>query len=105
MDPFVHLSEYFLIVCQICEYCCVADEVATHLRVRHSDLSASRRRAVQQIIQDTPGVIRSQVDLSRVELPTSSTAPIPFLASPKVDGLKCRKCYCTKEPWFLNVFW
>lgn len=92
MEPFVYLPTYSIIVCKQCEFGCVADEVTTHLRARHSDISVPKRRCIQQAIQFIPGVIRNQADLNRLELPPSSTTPLPYLAAPKADGLKCRKC-------------
>jgi hypothetical protein len=36
--PYVILPTYRLLVCQVCGFASVADEVATHLRTRHRDL-------------------------------------------------------------------
>lgn len=36
-------------------------------------------------------MIGSQDDLSRLEFPLPSALPIPYIAAPKKDGLKCRK--------------
>ncbi|KAI8401188.1 hypothetical protein FOFC_18057 [Fusarium oxysporum] len=69
--PYVLLSTYRLLVCQVCAFASVADEVATHLRTRHRDIQPERRQELY---------------------PTDTIQPIPYLAPPKPDGLKCRAC-------------
>lgn len=92
MDPFVHLPRYSIVVCKTCGFGCVADEVATHLQQRHRDLTLVERRAVEQAVHRLPNLIQRQDDLCRLENPPPGIDPIPYLATPKTDGLKCWHC-------------
>jgi hypothetical protein len=42
--PFVLLSEYRVIVCQPCQYACLAGETATRLSQKHADVDLGNRR-------------------------------------------------------------
>ncbi|KAI3573860.1 hypothetical protein IWW34DRAFT_634231 [Fusarium oxysporum f. sp. albedinis] len=90
--PFVLLPEYRLIVCQTCQYACLAGETATHLSQRHANIDLEIRRRLVGEIRKIPGVLRSRTELPQLQYPPSTTEPIPYLAPPKLDVLKCRLC-------------
>ncbi|KAH7159366.1 hypothetical protein DER46DRAFT_508741, partial [Fusarium sp. MPI-SDFR-AT-0072] len=90
--PFVLLPEYRLIVCQTCQYACLAGETATHLSQRHANIDLETRRRLVEEIRKIPGVLRSRTELPQLQYPPSTTEPIPCLAPPKLDVLKCRLC-------------
>ncbi|EWZ78605.1 hypothetical protein FOWG_17175 [Fusarium oxysporum f. sp. lycopersici MN25] len=90
--PYVLLSTYRLLVCQICGFASVADEVATHLRTRHRDIQPEHRQGLVEKINQITNIIRKQDELRDLQYPTNTIEPIPFLAPPKPDGLKCRVC-------------
>lgn len=92
MDPFIHLPEYRIAVCKKCHFGCVSEEVVTHLRVRHRDMTPAERRGVSAMIKRIPRIIRNQAELSEIQLPPPTIDPIPLLAPPQTDGLRCRKC-------------
>ncbi|QKD56906.2 uncharacterized protein FOBCDRAFT_203955 [Fusarium oxysporum Fo47] len=91
--PYVLLSTYRLLVCQVCGFASVADEVATHLRTRHRDIQPERRQELVEKIKQIPNILHSRDDLRHyLRYPTNTIEPIPYLAPPKPDGLKCRAC-------------
>ncbi|EXK26248.1 hypothetical protein FOMG_17150 [Fusarium oxysporum f. sp. melonis 26406] len=91
--PYVLLSTYRLLVCQVCGFASIVDEVATHLRTRHRDIQPERRQELVEKIKQIPNIIHSRGDLRHyLQYPTDIIQPIPYLAPPKPDGLKCRAC-------------
>jgi hypothetical protein len=91
--PYVLLSTYRLLVCQVCRFASVANEVATHLRTRHRDIQPEHRQELVDKIKQIPNILHSQDELRRcLQYPTDTIEPIPYLAPPKSDGLKCRAC-------------
>ena len=92
MDPFIHLPEYRITVCKKCHFGCVSEEVVTHLRVRHRDMTPAERREVSAMIKRIPRIIRNQAELSEIQLRPPTINPIPLLAPPQTDGLRCLKC-------------
>ncbi|KAH7015916.1 hypothetical protein EDB80DRAFT_748699 [Ilyonectria destructans] len=97
MEPFIYLERYRVPIyrSQIskkCKFACVSNKVPTHLQTRHRDLSPAERRRVARIIEEIPGIIKDQSGLDEFQFPTPNTTKVPFLAPPKPDGLKCRKC-------------
>ncbi|KAH7169524.1 hypothetical protein DER46DRAFT_645872 [Fusarium sp. MPI-SDFR-AT-0072] len=112
--PYVLLSTYRLLVCQVCEFASVADEVATHLRTRHRDIQPERRQELVEKINQIPNILRNQDELRDLRYPTNMIEPIPYLVPPKPDGLKCRACghivrrvqkiqkHCTEKHQWIN---
>ncbi|KAH7247494.1 uncharacterized protein BKA55DRAFT_540773 [Fusarium redolens] len=91
--PYALLSTYRLLLCQVCAIASVADEVATHLRTRHRDIQPERRQELAVKIKQIPNILHSRDDLRHyLQYPTDTIQPIPYLAPPKPDGLKCRAC-------------
>jgi hypothetical protein len=91
--PCVILSTYRLLVCQVCGFASVADEVATHLRTRHRDIQPQHQQDLVEVIKRMPDILRSRDELRRyLQYPTNTIQPIPYLAPPESDGLKCRAC-------------
>ncbi|EXK77216.1 hypothetical protein FOQG_18067 [Fusarium oxysporum f. sp. raphani 54005] len=90
--PYVLLSTYRLLVCQVCGFASVADEVATHLRTRHRDIQPEHRQGLVEKVNQIQNIIRNQDELRNLRYPTNTIEPIPYLAPPKPDGLKCRAC-------------
>ncbi|KAH7109811.1 hypothetical protein EDB81DRAFT_704547 [Dactylonectria macrodidyma] len=92
MEPFIYLLQYRVVVCKICGFACVSDEVATHLQVRHRDLPPAERHKIAEEIGKIPNIIRNQQGLSGFRFPPPTADPIPYLRPPEPDGLKCRQC-------------
>ncbi|KAH7169695.1 uncharacterized protein B0J16DRAFT_393500, partial [Fusarium flagelliforme] len=91
--PYVLLSTYRRLVCQVCGFASIVDEVATHLRTRHRDIQPERRQELVEKIKQIPNILHSRDDLHHyLQYPTDIIQPIPYLAPPKPDGLKCRAC-------------
>ncbi|KAH7231630.1 uncharacterized protein BKA55DRAFT_524254, partial [Fusarium redolens] len=90
--PYVLLSTYRLVVCQVCGFASVADEVTTHLKTRHRDMQPEHRQELVEKIKLIPNILRNQDELRDLRYPTDIIEPIPYLAPPKPDGLKCRAC-------------
>ncbi|EXM15419.1 hypothetical protein FOTG_16213 [Fusarium oxysporum f. sp. vasinfectum 25433] len=91
IHPYVILSTYRLLVCQVCGFASVADEVATHLRTRHHDIQPQHRQDLVEKIKQMPDILRSRDELRRyLQYLTNTIQSIPYLAPPELDGLKCR---------------
>lgn len=90
--PFVHLTPYRLIICTGCRVACLANEAATHLRTWHHNIPPHTRTRIISAIQQIPDIIRHQVELIDFQLPHALLEPIPFLESPRKDGLGCLQC-------------
>lgn len=114
MDPFVRLPEYPFVICRVCTFACVVDEVPAHLKKHHITINASERQRIHTVVSTIPGLIRNQAELRTFEPPEPTTEPIPFIAAPKSDGLACRTCryvarhrqliqnHCHKEHGWIN---
>jgi uncharacterized protein (DUF2225 family) len=57
--PYVLLSTYRLLVCQVCGFASVADEVATHLKTRHRDMQPEHRQDLVEKIKQIPNILRN----------------------------------------------
>ncbi|KAG6055967.1 hypothetical protein E4U32_005979 [Claviceps aff. humidiphila group G2b] len=90
--PFVKLSEYPFVICTLCRFTCVANEVETHLRRHHRDMEKGARRIASLEVQEIPDIIRSQEELRHFQLPEFVEKPIPSITWPKTDGLRCDAC-------------
>ena len=89
--PFAHSPQYAVLVCQLCQFACLAEEVPRHIQQRHEEISFEERRRIAQSVLSIPNLLRNTGDLHLLATPCPEE-PIPFLAAPKLDGLKCRKC-------------
>jgi hypothetical protein len=92
MEPFTYLKTYRVPVCKKCEFACVANEVPTHLQTRHRDIPHTERQRVAEVIGNISGIIKDQSELEDFQFPPPTISSVAFLAPPKPDGLKCRKC-------------
>ncbi|KAK3935637.1 hypothetical protein QBC46DRAFT_461975 [Diplogelasinospora grovesii] len=92
MEPFVHVREYPFVICKTCQFACVTDEVAGHLRRWHDSIQASERAEISQAVQQIPGTIRDQFGLRAFQFPPPSVQPVPFIIPPEPDGLRCAEC-------------
>lgn len=54
--PFILLCKYRILVCQACQYTCLAGEIATHIAKKHVGIDPSTRRQLVEGI----GLIPSQ---------------------------------------------
>ena len=97
--PFVKLPEYPFVICKICQYAYIANEVETHLRRHHRGMGKGARSRVVYEVKAIPGIIRSQERLIHFALPESMEKPIPFIKRPQTDGLRCEACpYVARQP-------
>jgi hypothetical protein len=61
--PFMLLSQYRILVCQKCQYACLANEAATHLAKTHPMVEPGTRRRLVDDIKKIPNVLQSRVEL------------------------------------------
>ncbi|KAK4206214.1 hypothetical protein QBC37DRAFT_445140 [Rhypophila decipiens] len=92
MEPFVYLPEYPFVICHTCRYACVANEVNTHLRKQHTEIKPSERSRIARLVEEIPGIIPNQAGLCGFSYPPATTEPIPFIAAPEIDGIRCDEC-------------
>ncbi len=97
IDPFCNLVSYDVLVYTIYRHAYLAQEVTTHLRVKHRDQPPARRaetvRAVQSAASPTAGLYQNQADLAaRFRLPSQPGPATPELDGPFLDGLGYKAC-------------
>lgn len=98
MEPFIYDRRYPFVFCQECQWACIVKEVGTHLASHHhATIQPVTRKAIIEAVQAIPGLIESQTQLAAYTLPDKAP-PIPYVAKPERDGLRCRTCgYVTRE--------
>ncbi|KAI8415992.1 hypothetical protein FOFC_02300 [Fusarium oxysporum] len=89
--PFVILPEYQLLVCKLCGFATLPNEVNAHLRTKHNNIALECRRRLVEQVKAIPNLLQDQ---AKLRLPRIPIEPISCLAAPRLDGLKCRKCGC-----------
>jgi hypothetical protein len=82
--PFMLLSQYRILVCQKCQYACLAREVTTHLAKKHPGIDLWTRRRLVESIEVLPDVLRTRAELPQLQYPLPTNEPIPCLAPPTV---------------------
>ncbi|KAM0362018.1 hypothetical protein ACHAO7_011321 [Fusarium culmorum] len=89
IHPYVILSTYRLLVCQVCGFASVADEVATHLRTRHRDIQPQHRQDLVEKIKQMPDDFRSRDEIPRCDIVHRHKDLVPTLLEegPRDDQL------------------
>ncbi|KAL7916971.1 hypothetical protein ACQKWADRAFT_325022 [Trichoderma austrokoningii] len=99
MDPFVHFPDSLFVICSVCKFACVANEVTAHLRQQHIPATAAEVRRISDVVKAIPGIINTQEELRQWSVPPPTTPPIPIIPPPEPDGLGCDKCpYVARTP-------
>src|SRR3569833_2820161 len=97
MEPFVYLADFPFIICKLSKIACVANEISTHLLLFLVVFFFCLCYTIVQAIDTIPGIIRDQSGLRRFQFPPPTIDPIPFIAPPEEDGLRCNECgYVTR---------
>lgn len=93
-SPFVHLHKLHVLVCTLCQFAVLADEIMRHLdNPRHKgSFSRQEKRMLSEKIQSIPGVMKTQSDLAHYALPRPDAVVIPYLCPPAADGIGCDRC-------------
>lgn len=94
MEPFVQISGYPFVVCKSCRFACVAKEVNSHLKEWHASVNPKERKQIADEVGSIEGIIKDQAGLATFKLPPPTTDPIPFIAPPETDGLRCNDKAC-----------
>ncbi|KAH8662705.1 hypothetical protein BGZ61DRAFT_562852, partial [Ilyonectria robusta] len=91
---FIHLAELNVIVCSICKWAVLADEVVSHLgQEKHRRaFTARQRREIRDRIYEIPRILRRQEDLDDFRFPAPTDPSLPHIAPPATDGLRCDEC-------------
>jgi hypothetical protein len=89
--PFVIIPEYQLLVCKLCGFATLPNEVNAHLRTKHKNIALECRRRLVEQVKAIPNLLQDQ---AKLRLPRIPIEPISCLAAPRLDGRKCRKCGC-----------
>jgi hypothetical protein len=93
MNPFIHLSQYSVIVCKKCKYAILPSQIDAHLsnKKKHR-YSKEERQSIIQEVAKLPGLIQSEAQLEAFVFPQPNSPAIPELKAAKPNGLKCRLC-------------
>ncbi|KAH9226532.1 hypothetical protein K456DRAFT_1850292 [Colletotrichum gloeosporioides 23] len=87
MEPFVHNPQYAIMICRVCQFAVVANEVLSHLRIYHQEIPIASRAHIAEAIRQIPGIIRTQAELATLQYPDLSMPPIPHIATLKTDSI------------------
>ncbi|KAI0844150.1 hypothetical protein F5Y00DRAFT_249450 [Daldinia vernicosa] len=102
IEPFIHLPQYRVVICQECGYACVGEEIVSHFkRPIHQGLSKQRKKEISDAILAMPDVYQTkdEIETLPIPFPPPETPAIPYLLPPQTDGLRCGACsyiVCTK---------
>lgn len=87
MDPFVKLPEFPFVICRICRFAYVANEIEPHLKKHHKGIEAAARREIANQVQNIAGIIENQRGLSTWPKPPPTIDPTIYynrgLANPR----------------------
>lgn len=89
--PFIESSAIPFVICSICKYAVVANEVRGHL-IRNHTTPPDEAAVIQQNAQSIDGIIKSQAESKRWEWPAPTVKAVPELEEPKDDGFRCHRC-------------
>nr|XP_036574190.1 uncharacterized protein CTRU02_15864 [Colletotrichum truncatum]XP_036576213.1 uncharacterized protein CTRU02_13900 [Colletotrichum truncatum]KAF6780581.1 hypothetical protein CTRU02_15864 [Colletotrichum truncatum]KAF6782902.1 hypothetical protein CTRU02_13900 [Colletotrichum truncatum] len=92
IKPFVYKPEYPVVICTTCKFAVVSNEVATHLKTRHSIISITDRAKIIHAVSSLPDIIKSQAELKSLRYPQPTDEPVPYITPPRHDGLRCQPC-------------
>ena len=93
MNPFVHLPDYYVIVCSgpRCKYAVLPIHVDSHLSDARHNYNKEQREQVIQEIGQIDGLIQDIRGLESFTFPKPSNPAIPEL-KPAKEGLQCKEC-------------
>lgn len=91
MEPFAILSPYDMLVCMVCRYCVLANEIPRHLKDQHPQLTPAERLAIFEAAY-SPELHDDQRSLRTLRVPTEPIPAIPELLGPFNDGFRCDEC-------------
>lgn len=92
MEPFICLHEYPFAICKECKIACGPNEIASHLRSKHSSVKLSEWLLIAKYVEEIPGIIKQQRELREFKFPPPTIHPSFFIAPPETDGLRCVWC-------------
>jgi Orsellinic acid/F9775 biosynthesis cluster protein D len=91
MEPFKVLLSYELLVCTVCKYCVLLNEVPRHLQDHHRQFTPAERHAIFEAVY-IPTLYEDQRALRAFKIPTEPIPPIAELDGPFPDGFRCHQC-------------
>ncbi len=91
--PFIYDKLYPFVFCSLCQSGVIVPSARTHLRSMHEEaVSAMQRNRAAYTLTLLPHMIEKEIELDGYQGPVSVRKAIPYLGTPKTDGLKCSKC-------------
>ncbi|KAH7116672.1 hypothetical protein B0J13DRAFT_653302 [Dactylonectria estremocensis] len=92
MEPFIHITEFPIVICKVCKFGCVANEVQGHIERKHTTITEEKANSIIKTVNEITGLIHSQAGLCNFPFPPPTIDPIPYIEPPKTNGLQCHTC-------------
>src|SRR5277367_6555500 len=94
MNPFIHLSNFRIIVCSgpRCKYAVLPVHVDSHLSDPRHNYNKEQREQVVREISQIEGLIQDTKGLESFAFPEPTSPAIPELRAVMPDGLQCKQC-------------
>ena len=94
MEPFVLCPPYRVIICRICRYAVLPDQIHPHLASTKHRISMSKRQMIAAHVMETPNLIQNREQLQReFQIPQPGQAPVSELPVYR-DGFACHDLGC-----------
>ncbi|VTT59515.1 unnamed protein product [Fusarium fujikuroi] len=92
MDPFIHTRDLPFVICKVCNFSYVANEVSKHLKTKHPTIRPVQAKAIDEAIALITGIAQNRIDLKDFKFPDPSDEPIPYLKPPTPNCKRCHIC-------------
>jgi hypothetical protein len=60
MDPFIHTRDLPFVICKVCKFSYVANEVPKHLKTKHPTIQPAQAKAINEAIALIAGLAQSR---------------------------------------------
>ena len=94
MDQFIHLPEFYIVVCRECKYTVLPSHIDIHFTTKPHKLDKKERQRIAEEVAEINGLIGNEETLKRSEFPflLATSLPIAALAKLEENGLQCIAC-------------
>ena len=104
MEYFTHLPNFQVIVCKECQYAVLPSHIDTHFAAKpQHGLGKKERQRIANAAAEINRLIGNEETLRRCEFPfpPSTSKPIPALAKPRTDGIRCTFDIASKPCFYI----
>lgn len=92
MDLFIYIPEFPIVICKICKFGHIANEVRSYLQRKHTTIPEDKVNIIIEAVDVIPGIIRSQAGLYDFLFSPPTIDPIQYIKPLETNGLQCHIC-------------